>query len=107
MYDTSIDAEYDFEVDRCGLEDNGLTASCEYNGDADVVTVALHADAEFSEPVTLYINGNEYDFTGFGTSYAIEIPSDLLNHGEQNYFDIELSCEHGNTLYGSCYVYID
>lgn len=107
MYGASMYDEYDFEVDRCGLEDNGLTASCKYNGDADVVTIALHADAEFSEPVTLYINGNEYDFTGFGTSYAIEIPSDLLNHGEQNYFDIELSCEHRNTLYASCDVYID
>lgn len=108
MYGASMYDEYDFEVDRCGLEDNNLTASCEYYGDADVVTVTLHADAEFSEPVRLYINSNEYDFTGFGTSHAIKIPSDLLNHGEQNYFNIELCCLHGiKTLYASCDVYID
>lgn len=107
MYGSSMYDEYEFEVDRCGLENNGLSASCEYNGDADVVTIALHADAEFSEPVTLYINSDEYEFTGFGTSHAIEIPSDRLNHGEWNYFDIELSCEHGNTLTASCDVYID
>ena len=107
MYGTRIDADYEFEVDRCGLENNSLSASCVYNGDADVVTIALRADAEFSEPVTLYINDNEYDFTGFGTSHAIEIPSELLNHGENNQFDIELSCEHDNTLNASCVVYID
>lgn len=107
MYGTSMYDEYDFEVDRCGLESNNLSASCEYNGDADVVTIALHADAEFSEPVTLYINSDEYEFTGFGTSHAIEIPSDRLNHGEWNDFYIELICEHGNTLTDSCGVTVD
>lgn len=107
MYGASMYDEYDFEVNRCGLEDNGLSASCKYNGDADVVTIALRADAEFSEPVTLYINSDEYEFTGFGTSHAIEIPSEQLNHGEWNDFYIELICEHENTLTANCGVTVD